>query len=368
MKLALQLLMVLHGAVHLLGFFAAFGGAGARRFQRPLGRTAGALWGLAGLAFFAAAALWRFAPGVWWAAALPAVLLSQGLILRWWADAKAGTVANAVLLVPVALALVALRPDGFGALYRADVRSFAAAPRAPPARVTEEELAPLPPPLQRYLRRAGAVGRPHVQSFRARFRGTLRNGADAGWMEISAQQHDFLAPAPARLFLMQASRWGVPFEAYHRFADGGATMRVRLASVVELINGRGPELTRSETVTLFNDLCLLAPAALLDADVGWEPVDARTVRGTFAHAGNRVTAQLKFDAQGDLVEFRSNDRSQSADGKVFRQLPWTTPLSEYRDFGPARVAARGDAVWEEPGGAFVYGRFELVELAYNEAP
>ncbi|HSO32687.1 MAG TPA: DUF6544 family protein, partial [Labilithrix sp.] len=128
---------------------------------------------------------------------------------------------------------------------------------------------------------------------------------------------------------------------------------------------RGPEMNQSETVTLFNDLCLLAPAALVDARVTWEPIDARSVRGTFTNAGQTIRAVLAFDAQGDLADFVSSDRFLSGDGTKYESFPWSTPIRDYRDFGGRRVASRGETVWKQPAGDFVYGRFELEEIEYN---
>ena len=88
------------------------------------------------------------------------------------------------------------------------------------------------------------------------------------------KQHNF-PHEPARFFFMDATRSGLPVDVLHAFRDRAATMRVRLASLVPLVNAGGPDLTRAETVTLLNDLCLLAPAALLDPAIGWEAIDDR---------------------------------------------------------------------------------------------
>src|SRR5690348_13661659 len=93
---AFLVLFLVHGAIHLLGFAKAFALADVPQLKLPVGRTAGALWLLAALGIFAGAALLVLAPRYWAVVAAPAVLLSQVLIVRAWADAKAGTVANLV--------------------------------------------------------------------------------------------------------------------------------------------------------------------------------------------------------------------------------------------------------------------------------
>jgi hypothetical protein len=200
-------------------------------------------------------------------------------------------------------------------------------------------------------------------NFRAEFDAEMRSAPDAPWMKATADQYEFFAPS-ARLFLMRASRSGVPFVVFHRYVGDSATMDVRAGGIVPLVKLAGVEMTQSETVTLFNDMCVLAPASLIGAPVTWVLLDDHRVRGTFTNAGHSVSADLVFDDSGDLVDFRSDDRSMS-EGKTMRRLPWTTPLSDYRWFGHVRLAAVGEARWTDGGRTWAYGRFVLKRIAYN---
>ena len=271
--------------------------------------------------------------------------------------------AAVVLIVFAAgAAIVAWQTQRLPAAFKREVRAELRRPTQPSI-VTEADLAPLPRPLQTYLRRAGVVDRPRVRNFHAEFTAQMRGGPDEPWMTATADQYEFFAPT-SRLFFMRASRGGVPFKVFHRYVGSAATMDVRVAGLVPVVSLAGAEMTKSETVTLFNDMCVLAPAALLDAPVIWAVLDDRTVRGTFTNAGYTVSADLIFDENGDLIDFRSDDRSMS-EGKTMRRLPWTTPLSDYRSFGDARLAAVGEARWTDAGRTWTYGRFVLKAIRYN---
>lgn len=367
MKHALALLLAVHGAIHLFGFVKGFGLAPVAALTRPVSRGAGALWLLAAAAFVAAAALLYLAPGFaasgrWWVAALPALLLSQALVAGAWADARFGTVANALVAVPLAVTLLQVAPWSLRAGFdRAVAARPPSAAAGPDDAVTTADLERLPPPLRRYLERAGAVGRPHVRGFEARFTGRFRTGPDGPWLDVEAEQRTTLQP-PARLFFMTAARGGLPFHAFHALTPDGATMRVRVAGLVDVVDARGPEMDRSEAVTFFNDLCVLAPGALVDAPVRWEALDARTVRGHFTLGRHEVSAVLTFDETGDLAGFISEDRSMSADGKTFERHPWSTPLRDYAAFEGGRVARLGEASWRLPGGELTYAAFTLERL------
>jgi hypothetical protein len=361
-RLALALLLALHGAIHLLGFAKGMALADVEALKQPISRLGGALWLAAAVLFLAAAVLLYAAPGRWWIPALPALLLSQGLILGAWSDARFGTLANIVILVPLAVTLLGMSPWSLASEFRREARKRPSAPAAAPGDVvTEADLAPLPPPVRQYLRRAGAVGRPHVRGFEARFHGRIRNGLDAPWMDFVAEQRTVVHP-PARLFLIDASRAGIPFQALHAFVGPDATMRVRVAQLVEVVNARGPEMNRSETVTFFNDLCLLAPGALVDVPVRWEALDPASVRATYTQGSETISAVLTFDAQGDLAGFVSEDRYMSADGKTHVKHPWSTPVRNFADFAGGRLARNGQAIWSLPGRDFTYGEFVLESL------
>jgi hypothetical protein len=163
---------------------------------------------------------------------------------------------------------------------------------------------------------------------------------------------------------MHASRAGVPFDVLHRYVDGAATFRVRIAGLFPMINKQGPGITHDETVTLMNDVLVLAPAAVLDLPFTFETTGERTLRATFRNAGFTVTATLTFDGQGDLVGFVSADRSHDRDEGA---AEWSTPISGYRMIDGIGIGARGDTNWIEPSGEWTYGRFEIATIAYNVA-
>jgi hypothetical protein len=348
MRLLLFLVIVLHGLIHLMG----------------LSRPAGLLWLLCALSLTVAGGLFLFKQASWWWVALPAVLLSQTLILLSWGDAKFGTVANLVLLLPLTAAALEARPGSYCNRYQAAVREGLARYTEMPL-VTDSDLGHLPAPVQQYLRVAGAVGKPRIRNFRAVFQGDFRNGLKSPWMAFSSEQHNFFDP-PTRVFLMKAAMYGLPVEGLHLFRGDSASMRIKVASLFQVVDAKGPEMNQGETVTLFNDMCLLAPAALIDKQrIQWETDGSLAARASFTHMGNTITARLSFNQAGELTDFVSNDRFLSADGKTYQSYPWSTPVRTYREFSGRRVASYGEAVWHTPEGEFTYGKFNLVEIEYN---
>jgi hypothetical protein len=294
---------------------------------------------------------------------------SQMAILTSWSDARFGTVVNLVLLLAAAYGFAALGPTSFHAQFRDQaVEAIHDVDPQPGLLVSEDDLAELPEPLAAYVRRSGALGKPRVTSFSALFHGRIRSGPDQAWMPFTGEQVNTYGSNPRRVFLMDATRSGLPVTVLHSFVDTTATMRVKVLSLFPVVDAAGAEMDRGETVTVFNDLVVLAPAAIVGAPVRWTAVDADHVRGVFTDGDQSVSAELTFDAEHDLVNFTSDDRSRaSTDGKSFEQLRWSTPLSGHRDLDGRHVMTTGEGRWHAhpPEGLFTYLEFHVDDISYN---
>ena len=364
MRWVFALVIVVHGLIHVMGLVKGFGLAELPQLTLPITRGMGVVWFLAALLCLASVVALFAWPRGWWALGLAAVVLSQFVIITAWSDAKFGTVPNIVLLLAAVYGYLTLGPASFRAQFERAATAGIERPSSAPL-VTEADLAPLPEPVRRYLRATGMVGQPRIHNYRLRFRGRIRSGPDNRWMPFVANQQSF-ADVPTRLFLMDATFLGVPVQAFHRLSGGHATMVVKAVGAVTIVDESGPEMDRAEAVTLFNDMCLLAPSTLLEPSIAWEAVDARTARARFTNGANTIAATLVFDDEGLLTNFFSDDRSRSTPGaKAFVPQRFSTPVQEYRRFGPYRLVARAEARWHPPEGAFAYGEFEVLDVAYN---
>lgn len=246
-------------------------------------------------------------------------------------------------------------------------RADEALSRVPAAEVLRpEDLGHLPPVVARYVERAGAIGRPRPTSFRAAMHGRIRSGPESEWMDLVAEQVNTVDP-PTRLFYLRATRAGVPAYGLHAYGDAGARMDVWLAGLVPLVRAGGDAFTRAETVTLLNDLCVFAPGALVDPRITWTPIDPLQVRATFATRDHTVSATLRFDAAGDLVDFWSDDRPALApDGVTFVPMRWSTPLRDHGELSGVRVPQTAEARYADPSaGEYAYAEFVLDDVAVN---
>lgn len=364
MVTAFAILLVVHGLIHLLGTAKAFGWADLPQLTRPISITFGALWLVAAVLFLTTAASLFVWPRLWWAVGIAAMVVSMLVIVPSWMDAKVGALANAIVLVGVAFGFLCQGPYSLRAEYDRDVeRHVRAAASAGP--VTEADLAHLPAPVQRYLRLAGVVGKARVRNFRVGMHGRIRNGREGRWMPFVAEQYNVVAPA-TRLFYLDASIYTIPAQGYHRYVGSSASMRVKAAALVPAVAAAGAEMTQGETVTMLNDMSILAPATLIEPTITWEAVDGCTARACFTNAGHAIRAELSFNEAGELTNFVSDDRFQaSPDGTTMRLVRWSTPIRGYRTYGAMRLPSGGEGRWHDAEGEYAYIDVKIDDVQYN---
>lgn len=370
MRWAIVLVLVLHGLIHLFGAVKGFGWANVSLLTQPIGAAIGAAWLAAGTLVVIAAVLMAVRARWWWVLGGVAALASQSVIFTSWSDAKVGSIGNVVLLAAVVYGYAAHGPRSYRAEYRQRVDVALSAP-PPDGVVSEANLATLPQAVAAYVRHSGAIGQPHVLNFRAQVHGRIRSGADATWMAFTGEQVSAYGPEPSRLFMMDATLLGLPVDVLHVCLGSTATMRVKACSLVPMVNAAGPEMNRGETVTLLNDLCLLAPAALINAPITWQTIDADRVRATYTNGAQTVSAELLFNRDHELVDFVSDDRLRaSRNGKSFIRQRWSTPVRDYRTVDSRRLFTNGEGRWHapDPEGEFTYIEFSIDGIDYNVSP
>jgi hypothetical protein len=185
-------------------------------------------------------------------------------------------------------------------------------------------------------------------------------------MTLEAEQLNAISPAE-RLFFMEASMLGMPAIGLHAYVGDAATMDVRALGLVAVAEGHGAEMTRAETVTLFNDVAVLAPGALASLPIRWTELGPSRVRGEFRNAGHTISAELVFGEDGMLRDFISDDRGREVDGRL-EVTRWSTPLSMPRSFHGLRIASRGEARWAPNGESpYAYIELTLLELTHDTA-
>jgi len=353
-------LLLIHGLIHFMGFAKAFGYGNITQLTNYISKPAGSLWLITASLMTVSVVLFLLEKSIWPYLAIIALIISQVLIIAVWKDAKFGTIMNMTILL---VAIASWATNHFEKEFETDVKKHLVETNPSDTELlTDADIASLPAPVQKYIRYAGAIDKPKVKSMKIVFDGEMREkGKD--FFKFNSLQYNFFGN-PARLFFMNAKMYGITVPGYHCYQDATATMQIKLLGLFNVVNVKGSEMNKAETVTVFNDMCLMAPASLIDKRIDWTPIDSLSAKAIFTNGSNKITAKLYFNELGQLVNFTSEDRYAVGDMKQYR---FSTPVRDYAQINGINIWKYGETIWHYPDGEFVYGKFTLKSIEYNVA-
>ena len=358
LKYFFAFILLIHGLIHFMGFAKAYNYGNITQITKYISKPLGALWLINAILFIVAVLLFLLKKESWSYIAIIAAVISQILIITVWKDAKFGTILNIIILF---FAIASYSTYHFEMEFKADVkRHLAKTNFSNNDLLTETDIAMLPTPVQKYIRYTGAINKPKVKNMKIMFDGEMRDKGKDFFKFISVQYNFF--DDPARLFFMKAKMYGITLPGYHCYQNATATMQIKLLGLFSVVNVKGSEMTKAETVTVFNDMCLMAPATMIDKRIEWNQIDSLSAKATFTNGVNKISAVLYFNEQGQLINFISDDRYAVNEMKQYR---FSTPVKEYIQMSGRNIWKYGETIWHYPDGKFVYGKFTLKSIEYN---
>ena len=271
---------------------------------------------------------------------------------------------TALVISILAILFLILKTYAFKRSYLIEVRKgYFRTSKSASESLTENDIAHLPAQVQKYLRYVGVIGKEKVVNVRILFNGVMQD-KNKRQFRIKAEQTSFF-DVPTRLFYLKGIMMGLPIKALHKYINAHAAFEVKPLSLFHIVNEKEGNLNIAETVTFFNDMCLFAPATLIDPAIKWEKAGNNTVKATFTCNGITVTSNLVFNEEGQLVNFWSDDRYYLNKENKMQRMRWTTPAKNYKDYNGYLLASYAEAIWSFPEGDYCYARFDLREVVYN---
>ncbi|MFW5976745.1 MAG: DUF6544 family protein [Bacillota bacterium] len=228
--------------------------------------------------------------------------------------------------------------------------------------ITEDDLADLPVPVQKWLKNSGVVGKEKVFSVRLKQEGLFRTGEDQSWMPFTAEQYYTTNPPG---FIWYTTMDFVPLisiKGRDKYYQGKGNMLIKLMSLIKVADATGPEMDQGTLVRFLNEI-MWFPSAALNDYIKWEVIDDKSARATMSYQGVTASATYYFNEKYDLVNFEAERYADLEEG--FSKEKWTTPISSYDEFNGKRLPAAGEGVWKLDTGDFNYIQLNIKEIEYN---
>lgn len=229
--------------------------------------------------------------------------------------------------------------------------------------VSEADLEGLPEPVRRYLRYTQIIGKERIRAVRLKQAGFMRTNQDQKWMPAKAEQYYTVDP-PA--FIWYGIVKFLPLLGIvgrDKFHEGKGHMLIKLLSLFTVVDAKGLEIDQGALVRYFSEI-IWFPTAYLSDFISWEPIDAKSARGTIKIHGMAASAVFHFNDDGQLTNFVAK-RYWSADGEYVLET-WSTPILEYAEINGIMVPVKGEAVWNLSSGDFSYFKVEITDIEYNQ--
>lgn len=228
--------------------------------------------------------------------------------------------------------------------------------------VTENMLAHLPEPVQRYMRWTGVLGKPWIHTAFVQQEGRFRLAADKPWMPMKAEQIFSVDPLGME-WRARFKMYGLPiFRANDSYRDGQGHMFGKAAGLITIFDDRTEKLTLGTLTRLLSEM-IWFPIAYLGDNITWTAVDDSSADVALTDHGRTVSGRMFFDDLGRPVTFETM-RYQGNNGQ-YTLLPWHTPNHDYGQRGGLNIPVHGEVYWVMPEGKLTYGDFKIIEVEYN---
>lgn len=361
MKTAFSILILLHAAIHLLGFVKGFNLAQVQSLTAEISKFT-ALWWLAAFLLLLASGIGLWAgqeSWVFWAIAGLAV--SSALIVGAWSDAKFGMIPNLLLLLAVVVSFASRQMEGMIAEETTHILSQVPA-TAPPI-LQEQDIAGLPLPVQKWLKASGAVGRPAIQSVWVQQKARMKmKPGQKDWYAAEAEQHTTTEP-PAFIWSVRLRMMPLlQVRGRDKYVDGHGEMLIKLNALINIVNERGEQLDEGTLQRYLGEL-VWVPSLALSPHIAWEAIDDFSAKATMSYQGVSGSGIFYFDEAGAFTKFIAQRyMGNEPDAKRY---PWVMTVDDYAAFEGITVPAKMKATWQMEEGDWTWLELEVVAMGYD---
>lgn len=228
---------------------------------------------------------------------------------------------------------------------------------------TQDLVATLPVPVQRYFHYALREGQPNIRYAILRQEAEFRHSPESAWFDVRATEYiSGMEPGFVWDAVLQHHRlfWRTAKLTYH---EGRGSGHIKLYGAVSLQDVEGEETDAS---MLFRFLCELVwlPTGLLPTrTLRWEEIDATSARAVITDEGTTVQAIVHVNSIGQIERIVTTDKYRDLKSG-FEQHQFTLKCREYKEVEGVMIPTAVDFAWNLAHGDFEYGKFSITGVRY----
>ena len=361
MRIALIIVIGIHGVIHLFGFLKAFDLSEFNAITQPISKGFGLLWLLTFVLFAVTVFLFSIQSNYWWAIGIVGVILSQLLILNYWSDAKFGTIINLIILVLIFL----LYSSGSFKKMVGDetAKMFEDSNTLENTILSEQMIVDLPATIQKWLLNSGAIGKPLVFNvYLEQDLQMLMKPGQQEWNKAKARQYFTIEPP--------AFNWSVklkmnPFLAVvgrDKFENGQGEMTIKLLSFFSVVDAKNNDKVNQATLQRYLAEMVWFPSFALSPYINWEAMDDYSAKATMEYNGTEGSGIFHFEENGDFKKFVAM-RYKDADDVLLTE--WKVTASKTEERNGIKIPVESKAEWKLESGDWTWLKLKITDIKYN---
>jgi len=361
MRIALTILIGIHGIIHLFGFFKAFGVSEFNAISQSISKTCGIFWFLTFLLFAITVILIINHSDYWWLSCFLAVIISQVLIFNYWTDAKFGTIANVIILIAT---IIGYSSFNFERKIKEErITLFENSQLKNQDIVTEEALLDLPTIVRKWLTNSGIIGKKLISNVYLVQELQLKMKPEqTSWKYGMAEQYFTIQPPSFSWNINTEMNSILSIVGRDKFEDGKGEMIIKLLSLIPVVNAKNNEKVNQATLQRYLAEIVWFPSASLSQYIKWETIDDYSARATMKYNGTEGSGEFHFDKDGNFKKFVA---MRYQDSNAIKPTEWTVVATKSEVRNRIKIPVECEASWQLEGGKWTWLKLKITDIQYN---
>lgn len=361
MRIALIILIGVHGIIHLFGFLKAFDISEFNAISQPISRIFGLIWLLTFVLFAITFVLLIFQSNYWWLSGFLAVIASQVLILNYWNDAKFGTIANLIILVSV---IIAYSNFSFkNKIVQERKGLFEISESVSEKVITKVTISELPSIVQKWLTISGTIGKSPISNVHLTQELQLKLSPDQeDWNNGKAEQYFTINPPAFNWNINTKMNSIFSVVGRDKFENGNGEMTIKLLSLISVADAKNSDKVDQATLQRFLAEIVWFPSASLSPYIKWESLDEYSAKATMEYKGAKGTGEFHFDEKGNFKKFVA---MRFQDSNAVEPTEWTVIAIQTEERNGIKIPIECEASWKLERGKWTWLKLKIKDIQYN---
>ncbi len=301
---------------------------------------------------------YRLDASFWWVFGIISVFITQILVFMNWKNIKLSTIPNIIILIAVIFGFsIWSFENQVKHEKEALFRDFSLQSNY----VYEEMLEELPSPVTNWLMATNIVGKEMIQIGYLEQSGSLRLEPDQDYADAYAIQF-FNLKNPGFLWKVETSLMGFRVVGRDLYNNSGGEMLIKFLGLIPVVNESGGAKLNEATMQRFLGEIVWFPTTALSDFITWEEIDDYSAVANMTYQGVSTNATFHFTEEYELDYFETL-RFKDMDDDY--KTPWQARVLNHKEFNGIKVPNELEVSWEVDGNNFVWYKFEVTDLKYN---